>query len=198
MSDIWSIILAAGESKRMNARKLLLPFDGKTMIGTVIDNIAASSVDKIMVVVGSHKEEIIAATAHLPVTHCYNDNYKQGMLSSVKCGINALPEDFEAVMIFLGDQPLIPVKVVNLVIGAYRKSDQGIVIPTFRKRRGHPLLIDRKYLEKIEQLDEKEGLRALAYKYANDVLEIETDEPGILRDIDTREEYLNTIKQMRQ
>jgi molybdenum cofactor cytidylyltransferase len=195
MSDIWGIVLAAGESKRMNSQKLLLPFDGKPMIEIVIENIAVSSVDKIMVVTGSHKEEIIGATFHLSVTHCYNDNYKQGMLSSVKCGIRALPKDCEAVMIFLGDQPLIPVKVVNLVIGEYKSSGKGIVIPTCGKRRGHPLLIDRKYHKEIEQLDEQEGLRELAHKYADDVLEIETGEPGILRDIDTREEYLNAIKQ---
>ena len=194
MSDIWGIVLAAGESKRMKEQKLILPFNGKPMIESVVENIAGTSVDKILLVVGSHSDEILKATTHLPVSHCYNDNYKQGMLSSVKCGIRALPESYGAVMIFLGDQPLIPVKVVNLVIGAYRKSDKGIVMPTFDKRRGHPLLIDRKYREEIENLDEREGLRILAYKFADDVLEVETNMPGILRDIDTREEYLNAIK----
>lgn len=194
MSEIWAIVLAAGESKRMNAQKLLLPFGDKTMIETVIENLAASSVRNIMVVVGSHQEEIIRVIAHFPVSHCYNYNYKQGMLSSVKCGISALPEDCEAVLIFLGDQPLIPVNVVNLVIGAYRDSKKGIVMPTYRKKRGHPLLIDRKYREEIERIDEQEGLRALASRHADDVLEIETDAPGILRDIDTREEYLEVIK----
>jgi molybdenum cofactor cytidylyltransferase len=194
MADIWSIVLAAGESKRMKVQKLLLPFDGKTMIEKVIENILASSVGKIMVVVGSHSEEIVRATAHLSVIHCYNENYQQGMLSSVKCGIMALPEDYEAVMIFLGDQPLIPEKAVNLVIEAYRQSDKGIAIPTVGKKRGHPVLIDRKYRETIKYLDEHEGLRALAYQFAEDVLEVDTNMPGILRDIDTREEYENAIK----
>jgi molybdenum cofactor cytidylyltransferase len=197
MSDIWGIVLAAGESKRMKTQKLLLPFAGKTMIEKVVENIAESSIDKILVVVGSHSDEIIEATAHLRVKHCYNENFQQGMLSSVKCGIKALPQVYDAVMIFLGDQPQIPINVVNLVIETYRRSDKGIVIPTYRKKRGHPLLIDRKYREEIEQLDEQEGLRALSLKYAVDVLEIETNIPEILRDIDTREDYANTIKQMR-
>jgi molybdenum cofactor cytidylyltransferase len=196
MSEIWAIVLVAGESKRMNAQKLLMPFGSKTMIETVVENVAASAVGKIMIVTGSHKEEMINATAHLPISHCYNDNYKQGMLSSVKCGIRALPDDCEAAMIFLGDQPLIPVKVVNLIIGAYRGSDKGIVIPTYEKKRGHPLLIDRKYHEEIEKITDQEGLRVLAYKHADDVLEIETNAPGILRDIDTREEYLNAVNQI--
>ncbi len=194
MSELWGIVLAAGESKRMKTQKLLLPFNGKTMIETVIENISGSLVNKIIVVLGSDHEEILKALSHLPVKSCYNENYKQGMLSSVKCGVRALPEDYEAVLIFPGDQPLIPSKVVNLIIEAYRRSDKGILIPTYKNKRGHPILIERKYRNKIEQLDEKEGLRALAYQFADDVLEVETDSPEILMDFDTREEYLNAIK----
>jgi len=194
MSDIWAVVLAAGESKRMNAQKMLLPFNGKTMIETVIDNIAGSKVDNTLVVLGSNSNEILKAIAHLSVMHCYNDHYKQGMFSSVKCGISALPEKCRAVLIFPGDQPLIPSKVVNLVIGAYSDSKKGIVIPAYQKRRGHPLLVDRNYFEEIEKLDEQEGLRALAYKHSDDVLEVETESPFILRDIDTREEYLEALK----
>lgn len=196
MSEIWAVILGAGESKRMKTQKLLLPFDGKTMIERVIENVMQSDVDHTLVVIGSNREEILGVIGNLPVSLCYNDNYKQGMLSSVKCGVKALPENFEAALVFLGDQPMIPKAAVNMVIDTYRNSNKGIVIPTFRKKRGHPLLIDRRYLEEIERLEEKEGLRGLAIKFPYDVLEVETNMPGILRDIDTREEYETAINKI--
>lgn len=196
MSEIWAVILGAGESKRMKTQKLLLPFDGKTMIERVIENVMQSDVDHTLVVIGSNREEILGVIGNLPVSHCYNDNYKQGMLSSVKYGVKALPANYDAVLVFLGDQPMIPKEAVNMVIDTYRNSNKGIVIPTFRKKRGHPLLIDRRYLEEIERLEEKEGLRGLAIKFADDVLEVETNMPGILRDIDTREEYETAINKI--
>jgi CTP:molybdopterin cytidylyltransferase MocA len=193
MSEIWGIVLAAGESKRMKVQKLLLLYQGKTMIEKVIENVTHSGVDNTLVVVGSNKDEILGVIDHLPVSHCYNDNYKQGMLSSVKCGFRSLPGTFEAALVFLGDQPMIPSEAVNIVIQAYRQSNKGIVIPVYQKKRGHPLLIDMKYREEIEKLEEQEGLRGLACKFPEDVLEVEVNLPGILRDIDTREEYLNAI-----
>ena len=89
----------------------------------------------------------------MSVKYCYNENYKEGMLSSVKCGFRNLPSDFKAVLVFQGDQPLIAPIAVNDVIEAYRLSGKGIVIPVFEKKRGHPLLIDRKYRNEIEKLN---------------------------------------------
>jgi molybdenum cofactor cytidylyltransferase len=193
MSDIWGIVLAAGESSRMKVQKLLLPYQGKTIIEKVIENVKLSGADNTLVVVGSDKDEILGVIEHLPVSYCYNYNYKQGMLSSVKFGFRSLPETFGAALIFLGDQPMVPVEAVNAIILAYRQSHKGIVIPVFEKKRGHPLLIDSKYRDEIEKLEEREGLRSLACKFPADVLEVEVDLPGILVDLDTREEYEKAV-----
>ncbi len=197
MNEIWAIILAAGESKRMKVPKMLLPFNGTTMIEKVIGNVAASKVDKILVVLGSYREEILAVIKSLNVSHCYNEQYRHGMLSSVKCGFRNLPENYDAVLVFPGDQPLIEPEIINKVIDAFRKSRKGIVIPVYRKKRGHPILISVKYRESIYSLPEKEGLRSLSSVYHNDVLEVETKSPGILKDFNSKEEYLNEINQFR-
>jgi molybdenum cofactor cytidylyltransferase len=115
------------------------------------------------------------------------------MLSSVKCGFAHLPDDCLAALVFPGDQPMLGVQVINLVINGWQESGRGIVVPIFRGKRGHPLLIDRKYFKEIMALDESEGLRALALKHPGDVKEIETDNPLILKDIDTTEDYRNEI-----
>jgi molybdenum cofactor cytidylyltransferase len=194
-SEIWAIILAGGESKRMKAPKMVLPFRGSTIIQKVIENVNASEVDKTMVVLGSSFEIILNVITGMSITYCYNDNYKEGMLSSVKCGFRSLPKDLQAVLVFQGDQPLIPPETVNVVINAWRNSGKGIVIPVTSGKRGHPLLIDRKYRDKIEVLKDDEGLRSLAGKFRDDVLEVEVNTPEILIDIDTQEDYVKAINQ---
>ena len=195
MGKIWSIILAAGESKRMGFPKMLLKFNGKTMIENVIGNVAASDVDNKLVILGDHMELLTDIITKYNVKYCYNDNYKEGMLSSVKCGFKNLPTDFKAALVFQGDQPLITPAVINSLINAYRSSGKGIVIPVHNNKRGHPLLLDRKYSVEIDRLDAGEGLRSLAYRFPDDVLEVETDNTGILRDFDTYEDYRKEINQ---
>jgi len=180
----------------MGFPKMLLTFNGRTMIENVIVNVTRSDVDNTMVVLGAGRDALIELIRKSSVKYCYNDNYKEGMLSSVKCGFRNLPSDFEAVLVFQGDQPMITPKAINMVIEAYRLSGKGIVIPVYEKKRGHPLLIDRKYRDEIEKLDTREGLRSLAYQFSDDVLEVETDDPGILRDFDTYEEYKKEINQI--
>jgi len=197
LNRIWAIILAAGESKRMKVPKMLLPFDGKTMIEKVIGNVMGSEVVNTLVVLGSHKDEILAAIKDLPVKHCYNDHYTDGMLSSVKCGFKNLPESFDAVLVLPGDQPLIEPGVINKIITAYRETKKGIVIPVYRKKRGHPILISSKYRDDVNSIHEKEGLRVIASKFPGDVFEVNTRSQGILKDFNTKEDYLNEINQIR-
>lgn len=196
MKEIWAIVLAAGESKRMSVPKMLLPFNGKPMIEKVIENVIRSEVFRTLVVLGSHRDEILGSISHLPVTHCYNENYRNGMLSSVQCGFKNLPADFEAVLVFPGDQPFIETEVVNIIINAYRETGKGIIIPVYRNKRGHPLLIDSKFREIINTLDEKEGLRSLPEMNQEDVYEVKTNSAGILKDIDTKEDYLNELNKL--
>jgi len=196
MAEIWAIILAAGESKRMGSPKMLLPFMGITMIENVIANVSGSKVDNIMVVLGADRDSIVKLIRTKAVNYCYNENYKDGMLSSVMCGFRNIPIDHSAVLVFQGDQPLITPKAINSVIEVYLSSGKGIVIPVYKCKRGHPILIDRKYRDEIQKLNPAEGLRSLALKYSDDVLEVNTDIAGILRDFDTYDEYKNEINKI--
>jgi molybdenum cofactor cytidylyltransferase len=196
MGELWSIILAAGESKRMGFPKMMLTFKGRTILETVIEVVSSSSVNNTLIVLGAEKEKLTDLIRKYCVKHCYNDNYREGMLSSVKCGFSNLPSDFDAVLVFQGDQPLITTEAINMVIEAYRSSGKGIVIPVYNKKRGHPILIDRKYTDNIKKLDNRVGLRSLPYQFSYDVMEVETNDPGILRDFDTYEEYEKEINQI--
>jgi molybdenum cofactor cytidylyltransferase len=185
----WAVILAAGSSKRMGSQKLLLPYRKSTIIGTVVDNVLASSIDKVMVVLGADREKVMKALENKPVEFIYNEEHPNGMLSSVLCGIRALPAEANAALIYLGDQPDISHTVTDAVIHAYNEDIHGIVIPVYNHRRGHPLLVDLKYRKEIYKLDLEQGLRSLMHLFPQDVLEVEVDVSGILVDIDTREDY---------
>jgi len=195
MGRIWSIILAAGESRRMGFPKMLLKFNGKTMLENVIDNVAESDSDGILVVLGAGRDELLDYVRKYDIINCYNENYREGMLSSVQCGFRNLPHDIDAVLVFQGDQPFISHSVTNSLIEKFRSSDKGILIPVCNGKRGHPLLLDRKYRDEITNLNPDEGLRSITHQHAADVLEVDTDEQGILRDFDTYDDYIREINQ---
>ena len=189
MSEIWAIILAAGASTRMKEQKMLLPFKDSSVIETVVKNAYEVVDGNIMVVLGSHRDEIEKQIENLNIETCVNKNYPDGMLSSVICGFDALPERAKAALVFLGDQPQISVSVAKKVVNAWKQSNKGIVIPTFNYRRGHPALIETKYKIEIQKLDHEKGLRSLYRKFTDDILEVECNFPEILWDIDTPEDY---------
>ena len=193
MTGIWAIILAAGESKRMGSPKMLLPWMGRTIIEQVVENVLSSEVSGAVVVLGASADEVKSVTSGYRVFHCFNEDYRRGMLSSVQCGFSALPESCTAVVVMPGDQPMIGAGEINRVIAARAESGKGIVMPAYRGKRGHPLLIGSSYREEVMTLPDIEGLRALAARHPGDVLEAATEDPSVLRDIDTREDYLNEL-----
>jgi molybdenum cofactor cytidylyltransferase len=192
---IYTMVLAAGESKRMGTPKLLLPFGEKTMIELLLEEVLRSKSDKTMVVLGAEKEKIERIISRLPVTTVVNTRYEEGMLSSIQAGFEALPDEVEAVLVCLGDQPLIPFSVMNKLIDAYKNTKKGIILPIYKKSRGHPILIDMKYKTEIRHVSPNIGLRALVHNHPQDVMEVEVDAPQILKDIDKPEDYMRELKQ---
>jgi molybdenum cofactor cytidylyltransferase len=195
VGKIWSIILAAGESKRMGSPKMLMALNGSTILENVIQHVAGSDSDGILVVLGAYLKDISAVVSRYSVLQCNNENFREGMLSSVKCGFRNLPDDTDAVLVFQGDQPFISAGTINSLIEAYRQSEKGIVLPVYKGKRGHPLLLDIKYRGEVEALDPDEGLRGITRLHSDEILEVESEESGILRDIDTLEDYILETKQ---
>jgi CTP:molybdopterin cytidylyltransferase MocA len=198
MDKIWAIVLAAGKSTRMKRQKLLMPFNGKTIVETVIGKIRPVLKSNVLVVLGSNRHEIESRISRLQVESCFNKNFEEGMLSSVVCGFNSLPDDAEAALVFLGDQPQISTGVIRAVIKGRQQTNKGIVIPTYHGKRGHPVLIDTTYKEAVNRLDRQKGLRQLMQKFAEDIAEVETGKNEVLRDIDTPADYQFEIEKSNQ
>ena len=187
--ETWAIILAAGESLRMKRNKLLLPYRNLTIIEVVIGNIRQAQIEHILLVTGAYRDELTEATRYLKVSYCHNDDYREGMLSSVQCGFSHLPPSMEAALIFPGDQPEIPRSVAADLMEEQTRSGKGLLVPVFAGKRGHPLLIHRRYREDIFRLNPEEGLRGLLKRFPGDVQEVKVNTPGILKDVDIPADY---------
>jgi molybdenum cofactor cytidylyltransferase len=186
---ITGLVLAAGESKRMGQPKMLLPFQGKTVIESVLEEALLSRLDKVLVILGSDREVIQEKIQSLPAETCFNPGYKKGMLSSVHAGLKNLKAGTNAVCLLLGDQPHIRAAVIDHLIEAFDKSKQRIVIPVYSGRRGHPVIFSADYTREIFTLNPDIGLRELMRRHADDILEVEMKEAGVLDDMDTPEDY---------
>ena len=186
---IWAVVLAAGESRRMGTQKLLLPFGGATVIEAVVRTALASPVDRVLAVLGADREAVRLKLGPCGIEFTVNEDFTRGMLSSVQTGFRALPADAEAAVVMLGDQPFLPARVVDAVVGAYRASGKGIVIPAFRGRRGHPVLVDMKFRAAVLALDPADGLHQLMRAHPGDVHEAEVEDADVLRDMDSPEDY---------
>lgn len=192
---ICALVLAAGRSHRMGVQKLLLPLGGRPLIARVVDEVLASPVDQVFVVVGQKKERIAEALRAGQHPHerrlsfVTNADVEGEMLTSVRCGLAAMPHPCTAALLVLGDQPAITADINAALIRASQTAGRGIVVPTFGGRRGHPLLLSMKYRNEVLQRYDSVGLRGLLLAHPEDIYELELPDPGILEDLDTPDDY---------
>jgi len=186
---INTIILSAGESKRMGQPKPLLRFDDKTFLEYIISVLQLSNVDRITVVLGSDAE-IIEKSVDLSGTHLLlNKDYKKGQLSSLLTGINNLPEETEAILVCLVDHPFITEELVNQIVKTFKERKSPIIVPVYQGKRGHPVLFSKSLFKELLEAPEDKGARYVVYSNEEKVFELETSEKGIMIGINTPEDY---------
>jgi CTP:molybdopterin cytidylyltransferase MocA len=172
----------------MGTQKLLLPLAGQSLISRVVGEVTAGGVGHLVVVVSTNATAIKQELSKQSVVFVTNPDPNSEMLSSVRCGLRALPKECEAAMIVLGDQPRINSTLVRDLVGKYRESG-GIVVPAYRGRRGHPTLISSKYFDEVLTQFDDVGLHGLLKAYPDEVHELEIADPSTLDDIDHPEDY---------
>ena len=192
---ICAILLAAGRSQRMGTQKLLLPFAGQTVIAHIADQLLRSAIDQTFVVVGKDGARIAEALAGRPFTLVSNPDPDAGMLSSIRCGLRALPATCDATLVALGDQPTITSALIGQLLHAYRTANRGILVPLHAGKRGHPLLFCSRYRDEILNQHDSVGLRGLLAAHAEDVYEMSTSTSAVLEDMDFPDDYVRAIRQ---
>jgi molybdenum cofactor cytidylyltransferase len=181
----------------MGAFKPLLPFGAQTVIETCVNNLHAAGVGEVVVVVGHRAAEVRARLSHLPVRFALNDKVGSEMGVSIARGVEELSPGEAggeaaaggAVLIALADHPAVTAVEIVEIISAHRRTGARLVVPEWRGRGGHPVLVGGSLRASLLKLDEAGGLRALFDAHQAEVLRLPVVSPFIARDMDTWEDY---------
>jgi molybdenum cofactor cytidylyltransferase len=184
---VAAVVLAAGRATRMGGpNKLLAELGGKPLVRIIAEQALASQAHPVLVVTGHQQSEVRGALSGLDVTFIGNEAFADGLASSVKVGIAALPADVAGAVICLGDMPLVDARLIDRLIGAF-DPDRGalIVVPVNEGRRGNPVLWSKRFFGELLTLEGDAGARHLIAKHVEAVAEVTTDGQSAFLDIDT-------------
>ena len=187
--SIAAIILAAGRSARMGAvNKLLADLDGAPMIVRVAEAVEGSRTEPGVVVTGHERERVEAALAGRNLTFAHNPDYATGLSSSLRRGVAALPDSLDGVVVVLGDMPRVSSAAINRLIAAFAPPEgSAICVPTWRGKRGNPVLFARRFFTEMQAIVGDVGARSLIGRYPQMVCEVAMADDGVLGDVDTPE-----------
>ncbi|HEX2115231.1 MAG TPA: molybdopterin-binding/glycosyltransferase family 2 protein [Alphaproteobacteria bacterium] len=184
---IAAVILAAGRSSRMApANKLLTEVEGQTMIARAVDAALGSQAGPVFVVTGHDSARVRQALGGQNVTIVENPAFADGLSASVRAGIGALPPDVDGAVFLLGDMPRVTATHIDRLIAAFN-PDEGrtICVPTWRAKRGNPVLWSSRFFPEMRALEGDTGARGLIRQHAEQVCEVEMPDDGVLLDVDT-------------
>ena len=187
---ISAIILAAVESKRMGHPKMLLPWGATIVLGQVISVLKSAGVEDVVTVTGGFREQVEAAAQEFGSRVVFNEEYANNeMLSSIQYGLRSLKAEAEAALICLGDQPQVQERSVRRVRETFEDGKSKIVVPSYQMRRGHPWLVAHPLWEEILMMKSPQSPRDFLNAYSSEIEYVEVDNPSILQDLDTPEDY---------
>jgi CTP:molybdopterin cytidylyltransferase MocA len=186
---VAAIIPAAGLSARMEAPKPLLDAGGLTFLARILTTLREGGAAPCLVVVRDpHGPVAIEARGHGGIV-VLNSDPSTGPVSSLQTGIRELPETVAAALFSPVDHPLFAPATVSALIQAFNETGAPLVVPAFEGRRGHPVLFHRDLFAELLEEGLSEGARTVVRRYLEARLQLAVDDPGILADIDTPEEY---------
>ncbi|AFQ43195.1 DVU_1551 family NTP transferase [Desulfosporosinus meridiei] len=186
---LTAIIVAAGYSFRMKRFKPLLSLGEDTVLEKAVESFVKGGIRDIRVVVGHRANEMYPILEKIEVQTVVNPNFSEGMFSSVRAGVESLPSEAKGFFLLPVDNPIIRPDSIKKLESAFMTTRFGIIYPTYQGTRGHPPLISCRYGKKVMFWDKPGGMKALLEQYEQDALEVEVEDPGILLDMDTPEDY---------
>lgn len=189
-ADIAGVVLAAGLSSRAEvAQKLLLPIEGIPMIRRAVAIALEAGLSPVVVVTGHDADEVEATIAGLPVEVVRNPAPEKGLAGSLALGVSALPVETAGAAILLGDMPWVQPTTVRTLAATLSPSEmKTVVVPRVNGRRGNPLVWGRAHFDELKGLAGDIGARSILDRHADRTAWVETDDRGVLRDVDRVED----------
>ena len=186
---ISAILLAAGQSKRMNGEnKLSKEIQGIPLIKHSVKNILASSIDELIIILGYQKdiiEKLIDKNEKIKII--FNKDFESGMASSIKTGLDNLSEKSEAFFICLGDMPMVSHDIYNQLIKS--KDNKEIIVPTYKGEQGNPVLFDKSMKEKIMSTTGDVGAKKILELNKDKISNLEINNQSISKSFNTQGDF---------
>ncbi len=183
--------MASGFSKRMEKEKLLLPIAGIPLIEHVIKAAQSPHLDEVILIYRNESVKEIG-TKYLK-NIIFNAHADMGQSAAVKLGTSSANEKTDAFMFFVGDQPFLSAKMINILIDIFKDYPDKIIVPVYNGKKGGPVIFPAKFKNELLALSGDSGGRSIIEKHKDEVktVEIENTDAGI--DVDTQNEYEKII-----
>ena len=194
MSKTAILILAAGESRRMGEPKQLLPYKDSNLLLHTVKQASAIKYSDVFIVIGAHFSDIFKSIRGQKATVLMNSNWEEGMGSSLKKGIDFIKNknNYDRVLITLGDTPLITTEHYEELISLSDSSGKRIVLTSYEEVSGVPAIFDKSLFNELFAMSNDEGAKPVIKKYKKEVTEMTSKTPYF--DVDTQEAYQELLK----
>jgi molybdenum cofactor cytidylyltransferase len=184
-----ALLPAAGASRRMGRPKLLLPYRGRPLVAAVVEALRAGGAARIVLVTAPDDGELWAWAESAGVTVAVNPAPERGMLSTIQEGVTCLGSSPEILLISPADLPRLRAGSVSELLRRMAETGAPLAVPVHEGKRGHPLALAPALIPEIFSLDPAIGLKQLRDHHASELLEVAVDDPGVIQDVDTPEDY---------
>lgn len=184
--NISAIVLAAGLSSRMgNVQKLVLPYQGKSLVGHMLTALnTAPLIGKVVAVTGHESHAVRDVCSNYNVEIAHNENYCDGLASSIKVGVQACEGGSDGILICHGDMPHINKDHIQTLCEAFQCNSDKIIVPSFEGRQGNPVLWPKSYFSELKSLKGDQGAKAILQENMDAIIRIDFDDKAIVFDVD--------------
>jgi len=193
-APVAAIILAAGDSRRMERPKALLPFQNTSFLKKITADYRQIGCSEIIVIAGSRAAQIASELAETDACLVINPHPEQGPFSSLKIGLAALPEKCSGFFIHPVDHPAVKMETLRLMVDSWARNPETIVKPIFDHRGGHPLLLGRNWIARLRSLPPSSNLREWLSRHPESILRLSVPDPGILQNVNEPADYDRLFK----
>ena len=196
MADAWAILLAAGESSRMGQLKALLPWRGQTLLEHQVSTLLQGGADRVVVVLGHRADDLRPMLEGLEgVDWVHNPDYLQGKTTSIKAGLFTVdPQVAGEILLLNVDQPRSSADIAR-ILDTHRATGHAVTIPTCGGKGGHPIVLSAELLEELLSIDEEsQGVKAVVQRRPESVNRVPLENPEILLDLNTPEQYRQAVE----
>ena len=186
---IAGVVLAAGLSRRLGRPKQLLELGGAPLVAHVVERANASALDRVIVVTGHAHEDVATALRGQVANVVFNPHFAEGQSTSLIAGVKALPTDCDALVVLLGDQPLVSASAIDRLIARRRAHGDAVVMTGYGETRSHPILFGRELFPELLTASGDQGARQIVRRHRDAVAVVESGEASPPADVDTEEAY---------